>query len=73
VSKRLIEILSLICICLGYFMVILDTTVVTIALPNIQHELGATISDLQWIVSGYTLIFACLLLSAGALGGPSWQ
>jgi DHA2 family methylenomycin A resistance protein-like MFS transporter len=54
-------------------MVILDTTVVTIALPNIQHELGATISDLQWIVSGYTLIFACLLLSAGALGGPSWQ
>jgi DHA2 family methylenomycin A resistance protein-like MFS transporter len=68
VSKRLIEILSLICICLGYFMVILDTTVVTIALPNIQHELGAAISDLQWIVSGYTLVFACLLLSAGALG-----
>lgn len=67
-SKRLIEILSLICICLGYFMVILDTTVVTIALPNIQHELGAAISDLQWIVSGYTLVFACLLLSAGALG-----
>lgn len=49
-------------------MVILDTTVVTIALPNIQHELGAAISDLQWIVSGYTLVFACLLLSAGALG-----
>jgi DHA2 family methylenomycin A resistance protein-like MFS transporter len=68
VSKRLMEILSLIGICLGYFMVILDTTVVTIALPNIQHEIGATISDLQWIISGYTLVFACLLLSAGALG-----
>jgi DHA2 family methylenomycin A resistance protein-like MFS transporter len=67
-SKRLIEILSLVGICLGYFMVILDSMVVTIALPNIQHELGATISDLQWIVSGYTLVFACLLLTAGALG-----
>nr|HET6904782.1 MFS transporter [Ktedonobacteraceae bacterium] len=62
------EILSLIAICLGYFMVILDSTVVTVALPTIQHELGATVSDLQWVVDGYTLVFVCLLLTAGALG-----
>lgn len=65
---RFSEMLSLIAICLGYFMVILDSTVVTVALPTIQHELGATVTDLQWVVDGYTLVFACLLLTAGALG-----
>ena len=66
--RRFVEILSLIAICLGYFMVILDTTVVTVALPTIQHQLRATVTELQWVVDGYTLVFASLLLSAGALG-----
>jgi len=55
-------------ICLGYFMVILDTTVVYIALPAIQRQFSATITELQWVVDGYTLVFASLLLTAGALG-----
>lgn len=59
---------ALAAICLGYFMVILDATAVTVALPDLQRQLGATITDLQWVVAGYTLVFASLLLSAGALG-----
>lgn len=55
-------------ICLGYFMVILDTTVVNVALPNIGQQLGATITELQWVVDGYSLVFASFLLTAGALG-----
>jgi DHA2 family methylenomycin A resistance protein-like MFS transporter len=59
---------ALFALCLGYFMVILDITVVTIAMPSIQVQLGATISGLQWIVDGYSLIFASFLLTAGMLG-----
>lgn len=60
--------MPLIAICLGYFMVILDATVVNVALPSLGHDLGAGVSSLQWVVDGYTLVFAGLLLSAGSLG-----
>ncbi|MGP4088643.1 MFS transporter [Streptomyces sp. KR55] len=52
---------------LGYFMVMLDTTVVTVALPAIGRDLSGSLSSLQWVSSGYTLTFAAFLLSAGAL------
>src|SRR5579871_3453456 len=60
--------LVLLAICLGYFMVILDSTAVNVALPNIQHQLGGTVTELQWIVDGYLLVFASVLLTGGALG-----
>ncbi len=60
--------MPLIAICLGYFMVILDATVVNVALPALGHDLGGGVSGLQWVVDGYTLVFAGLLLSAGSLG-----
>jgi MFS transporter, DHA2 family, methylenomycin A resistance protein len=63
-----VKLAILLAICLGYFMVILDTTVVNVALPSVGHQLGATIAEQQWILDGYTLIFACLLLTAGAMG-----
>lgn len=50
------------------FMVTLDNLVVTTALPVIRHELGASLSHLQWFVNAYTLPFAALLLTAAALG-----
>lgn len=53
---------------LSYFMVILDVQIVNVALPTIQRELGATVTGLQWIVDGYALVFAALLLTAGSLG-----
>src|SRR5262249_6061972 len=55
-------------ICLGYFLVILDVTVVTAANPVIGDDLGATVTALQWVLDGYTLAFAGLLLLCGGLG-----
>jgi MFS transporter, DHA2 family, methylenomycin A resistance protein len=52
---------------LGFFMVSLDATIVNVALPTLGHDLGAGLTDLQWIVAGYTLTFAAALLSGGAL------
>lgn len=58
----------LVATCIGYGMVILDTTVVNIALPAISRDLGASTSALEWVVDGYSVVFAVCLLSAGALG-----
>ena len=52
---------------LGFFVVTLDAFVVNVALPAIRSDLGGGITGLQWVVDGYTLMFAALLLSAGAL------
>lgn len=67
-EKRSLNALGLVAICFGFFMVILDTSIVNVALPAIQHNLHGTLEGLQWVVNGYTLIFASLLLSAGMLG-----
>ena len=53
---------------LGYFMVILDATAVNLALPALRQDLGGGITGLQWVVDGYTLAFAALLLSSGVAG-----
>ncbi|HEX4633631.1 MAG TPA: MFS transporter [Gemmatimonadales bacterium] len=58
----------LVAVCLGYFMAVLDSTVVNVALPDMAHSLGTGISGMQWVVDGYALLFASLLLPAGALG-----
>ncbi|MBO2458365.1 MFS transporter [Actinomadura violacea] len=52
---------------LGFFVITLDATIVNVALPSIRAALGGGITGLQWVVDGYTLMFAALLLSAGAL------
>jgi EmrB/QacA subfamily drug resistance transporter len=52
---------------LGFFVVTLDAVVVNVALPSMRRDLGGGITGLQWVVDGYTLLFAALLLSAGAL------
>ncbi len=54
--------------CIGLFMVLLDMTIVNVALPTIQADLNTSLSDLQWVVDAYTLPFAALLLTAGTLG-----
>jgi EmrB/QacA subfamily drug resistance transporter len=51
----------------GLFMIMLDNTVVNVALPSIQRELGADLSELEWIVTGYALTFAALMLIGGKL------
>jgi MFS family permease len=56
-------------VCLvGGFMVLLDVSIVNVALPSIRDGLGASQSDLQWVVSGYALTFGLLLVPAGRVG-----
>lgn len=54
--------------CLAQFMIIVDLTIVNVALPTIQHELGMAQSTLQWIVIAYGLMFGGFLLLGGRLG-----
>ncbi|GGQ84449.1 MFS transporter [Streptomyces asoensis] len=53
-------------VCLGTFMLLLDVTIVIVALPDMARALDASLSDLQWVVDGYALALAALLLGAGA-------
>ncbi len=59
--------LTLVAVCLGTFMLLLDVTIVNVALPDIQQSLNASFSDLQWVVDAYALTLAALLLTAGSL------
>jgi MFS transporter, DHA2 family, methylenomycin A resistance protein len=54
--------------CVGYFLVLLDVTVVNVAVPAIGGGLGVDVTGLQWVVNGYALALAALLLVGGALG-----
>jgi EmrB/QacA subfamily drug resistance transporter len=55
-------------LCTSLMVVIIGNTALNVALPTLSRKLGASTSQLQWIVDGYSLVFAGLLLSAGALG-----
>src|SRR6476646_1599822 len=55
-------------VCLAAFAINLDTTIVNVALPDLGRQLRATTRDLQWVVDGYNLAFAALVLTAGSLG-----
>jgi EmrB/QacA subfamily drug resistance transporter len=58
---------TLTAVCTGVFMLLLDITIVNVALPDIQTELDASLSDLQWVIDAYALSLAALLLTAGSL------
>jgi EmrB/QacA subfamily drug resistance transporter len=62
------KVLVLLTMCFALFMAMLDNTVVNVALPTLTRELSAGVSQLQWIVDGYALAFASLLLTGGTLG-----
>ena len=55
-------------LCTSVFIIVVDGTIVNVALPTLVRELGATTSQLQWIVDAYVLVFAGLLMAAGSLG-----
>jgi EmrB/QacA subfamily drug resistance transporter len=59
---------TLIAVCTGTFMLLLDITVVNVALPDIQKSLHASFADLQWVVDAYALSLAAFLLTAGVVG-----
>jgi EmrB/QacA subfamily drug resistance transporter len=58
---------TLTAVCTGVFMLLLDITIVNVALPDIQSQLHASLSDLQWVIDAYALSLAALLLTAGSL------
>ncbi len=58
----------LIVVCVAVFMLLLDITVVNVALPNIENELHTSFTDLQWVVDAYALTLAAMMLNAGSLG-----
>ena len=58
----------LVVLCFSLLVIVLDNSILNVALPTIQKDLNASSSDLQWIVDSYTLVFAGLLLTAGSLG-----
>jgi EmrB/QacA subfamily drug resistance transporter len=59
---------ALVVVCLGQLMSVLDTTVVNVALPSIQHDLHFTQSSLTWVINAYLISFGSFLLMAGRLG-----
>ena len=61
--------LVLLLICTASFMNVLDVTVVSVALPDMGAALGASLSELQWVVNAYTLPLGTLLMSAATLSG----
>ncbi|TAN08931.1 MAG: MFS transporter [Rhodanobacteraceae bacterium] len=63
VRRRLLAVMTV-----WFCMALIDVGIVNVALPSIQHDLGATASDLQWILSGYALTFGAVLIAAGRAG-----
>ena len=57
---------ALISVCLGFFVIQLDVTIVNVALPAIQREIGGSLAGLQWVVDAYTLALAAIMLTAGS-------
>src|SRR5579875_1994970 len=58
---------TLLAVCFGLFMIMLDNTVVNVALPTMEKDLGVSLSSLEWIVTAYALTFAALMITGGKL------
>jgi MFS family permease len=58
---------TLVAVAVGTFMLLLDITIVNVALPDIAQDLDASLSDLQWVIDAYALTLAALVLTAGSL------
>src|SRR5947207_5443237 len=58
---------TLVAVAFGLFMIMLDNTIVNVALPTLQHSLHLKISELEWVVTGYALTFGALMLTGGKL------
>src|SRR5437588_12545637 len=57
----------LLALCLAALIINIDVTIVNVTLPSLVRQLGATTTNLQWVVDAYTLVFAALILAAGSL------
>jgi MFS family permease len=64
---------TLLAVSVATFMLLLDITVVNVALPSIRQDLGASFTDLQWVVDAYAVTLAALVLRAAAGAGAVWR
>jgi MFS family permease len=64
---------TLLAVSVATFMLLLDITIVNVALPSIRQDLGASFTDLQWVVDAYVLTLAALVLRAAARAGAVWR
>src|SRR3979490_2110498 len=60
--------LILLVLCFGFFMILLDTTIVNVAIPSIIDGLHAGLDEILWVLNAYILVYAVLLITAGRLG-----
>jgi len=67
-SSNLRRWMALVVVCFGQLMIMLDTTIVNVALPYIQHDLGFTQANLTWVVNAYLVAYGGFLLVAGRIG-----
>ena len=67
VQQRL-PVVQIVALCLGYFLILLDVTIVNVALPSMGQDLGLAGSRLAWVVDAYAIFLAALMLAAGAIG-----
>src|SRR5919197_1766159 len=58
----------LVVLCMGFFMILLDITIVNIAIPSMIDSLHASLDQILWVLNSYTLVYAVLLITAGRLG-----
>ncbi|HVT68110.1 MAG TPA: MFS transporter, partial [Trebonia sp.] len=58
---------ALLSVCLGFFVIQLDVTIVNVALPAVQRDVGGSVGGLQWVIDAYTLALASVMLTAGSL------
>src|SRR5580692_6044385 len=65
-ARRPSATVALISVCLGFFVIQLDVTIVNVALPTIQHGIGGSLAGLQWVIDAYTLALASIMLTAGS-------
>src|ERR671929_1625382 len=62
--------IALLVLCLGVLMIVLDATIVNVALPSIREDLGFSQTSLAWVVNAYLLTYGGFLLLGGRLGDP---
>ena len=65
-ARRVPGAAALISVCLGFFVIQLDVTIVNVALPAIQRGIGGSLAGLQWVIDAYTLALASIMLTAGS-------
>src|SRR6188472_4153425 len=60
--------ITLAVLCVSLLVIVMDNTILNVAIPSLVEDIGATHSQLQWIIDSYTLVFAGMLMTAGSMG-----